>query len=201
MASEDAALIADRAEVDPAAVVGPRARVWDQAVVRAGATVGRETVLGRGAFVDAGVAVGARCKVQNNALRYAPAVIGAGVFIGPAVVLTNDAYPRAVRPDGELKEAKDWSAVGVEVRSGASIGARAVCVAPVVVGEWSLVAAGAVVVDDVPPHALVVGVPARQVAWVGRSGHRLVDDGRGGLVCPETDEMYHEVKGRLVRDV
>ena len=91
----------------------------------------------------------------------------------PAVVFTNDKFPRAVTPEGRLKSPEDWEVVGVTVRRGASIGARAVCVAPVEVGEWAMVAAGAVVTADVPAHGLVVGSPARRIGWVGRSGHRL----------------------------
>jgi UDP-2-acetamido-3-amino-2,3-dideoxy-glucuronate N-acetyltransferase len=200
MGGEPAPRVAEGAEVDPTAVLGAGAKVWSLAVVRAGAQVGRDSVLGRGAFVDAGVVVGERCKIQNDALLYSPAVIGDGVFVGPAVVLTNDTNPRAVRPDGALKGSDDWTPVGVEIRTGASVGARVVCVAPVVVGEWAMVAAGAVVVHDVPAHALVAGVPARRIAWVGRSGHRLVDDGASGLICPVTGELYREVDGVLVRD-
>jgi UDP-2-acetamido-3-amino-2,3-dideoxy-glucuronate N-acetyltransferase len=194
------ARIATRAMVDGQATVGAGASIWDLAVVGKGAVVGAETVIGRGAFVDSGVMVGERCKIQNDALLYSPARIGDGVFVGPAVVLTNDLIPRAVNPDGSLKSGADWTPVAVQVRDGASIGARAVCVAPVVIGEWALVAAGAVVVQDVAAHALVVGVPARQVAWVGRSGHRLVGEGDGRFTCPVTGETYTEVSGALVRD-
>ena len=80
--------------------------------------------------------------MQNQALVYEPAVLGDGVFIGPAVVLTNDTYPRAVTTDGRRKGAEDWEAVGVTIEEGASVGARAVCVAPVRIGRWASVGAG-----------------------------------------------------------
>ena len=92
----------------------------------------------------------------------------------------------------------DWDPVGVVVREGASIGARAVCVAPVVVGRWATVAAGAVVTRDVPDFALVAGVPARRLGWVGRSGIRLTDDGDGRWRCPVTGDRYEEAGDGLV---
>jgi len=93
--------------------------------------------------------------------------------VAPAAVFTNDLSPRAVTPSGALKTADDWDAVGVTVRTGASIGARAVCIAPITIGRWAMVAAGAVVTRDVPDFALVAGVPARQVGWVDRAGQRV----------------------------
>ena len=119
-----------------------------------------------------------------------------GVFIGPAAVFTNDEFPRAANPDGSPKGADDWHAVAVTVERGASIGARAVCVAPVHIGEWALVAAGAVVTKDVPAHALVVGVPARRIGWVGRTGRPLTPDGEV-WVCPDTGERYMQDGERL----
>ncbi len=187
--------------VEATATVGRGSVVWGLSHIRAGARLGSQCVVGRGAFVDAGVVIGDRCKIQNDALLYAPATLADGVFIGPAVVLTNDLHPRAITPDGALKAAADWDSVGAEIRRGASVGARAVCVAPVVVGEWAMVAAGAVVVHDVRPHALVAGVPARQVAWVGRSGHRLEEVGPGHFTCPVTGEAYVERNGELLHDV
>jgi UDP-2-acetamido-3-amino-2,3-dideoxy-glucuronate N-acetyltransferase len=189
--------IASSADVDDRAHIGDGTQVWHLAQVREEAVVGEHCVIGRGAYLGPGVRVGARCKIQNHALVYEPAVLEDGVFIGPAVVLTNDLFPRAVTPRGALKTAADWHAVGVTVRTGASVGAGAVCIAPVTIGRWAMVAAGAVVTSDVPDFALVVGSPARQVRWVGRAGGPLVDRGRGSFECPSTGEMYFEADGVL----
>lgn len=189
--------IVDTADVDVRATLGAGTRVWHLAQVREQAVLGVNCIVGRGAYIGSGVIVGDNVKIQNHALVYEPAVIGSGVFIGPAAVLTNDTHPRAVNPDGTAKSASDWHAVGVRVDDGASIGARAVCVAPVTVGQWAMVAAGAVVVDDVPPHALVAGVPARRIGWVGRAGVPLETAG-GEFICPRTGERYREIDGRLV---
>jgi UDP-2-acetamido-3-amino-2,3-dideoxy-glucuronate N-acetyltransferase len=190
--------IVSSADVDPTATIGDGSSVWHLAQVREGARLGEDCVVGRGAYIGSGVQVGPRCKIQNLALVYEPAVLEAGVFIGPAVVLTNDTFPRAVNPDGSLKSAADWTPTGVHVREGASIGARAVCVAPVVVGRWATVAAGAVVTRDVPDFALVAGVPARRIGWVGRAGVRLVDEGDGAWACPVSGERYEQIDDVLV---
>jgi UDP-2-acetamido-3-amino-2,3-dideoxy-glucuronate N-acetyltransferase len=195
----DGVRIAAGAEVEEGASVGAGTSVWQQAVVRTGARVGEQCIVGRGAYLGPGVVVGDRCKIQNHALVYEPAVLEDGVFVGPAVVFTNDTFPRAVTPEMRLKTADDWEAVGVTVRQGAAIGARAVCVAPVTIGRWATVAAGAVVTKDVPDHALMVGVPARRVGWVGRAGFPLQDTGNGELECPETGERYRERDGLLER--
>lgn len=185
------------ADVDPRADVGAGTLVWHLAQVREDARVGSECVIGRGAYVGPGVVVGDRVEIQNHALVYEPAVVEDGAFIGPAVVLTNDYYPRSVNPDGTLKNAEHWKAVGVHVRAGASLGARAVCVAPVTIGRWALVAAGAVVTRDVPDFAIVAGVPARRTGWVGRAGVPLVAEDGVFWRCPATRERYVETQQGL----
>ncbi len=189
--------IADSADVDDRATVGEGTLVWHLAQVREGARLGRECIIGRGAYIGPGVLVGDRCKVQNHALVYEPAVLEDGAFVGPAVVFTNDHLPRAVNPDGTLKSADDWHAVGVTVREGASVGARAVCVAPVTIGRWAMVAAGAVVTRDVPDYALVVGVPARRVGWVGPAGVPLEPVAEGRFRCPVSGAEFTETDGVL----
>jgi UDP-2-acetamido-3-amino-2,3-dideoxy-glucuronate N-acetyltransferase len=194
--------IAPSADVDDRAVIGDGSSVWHLAQVREEAVLGRNCIVGRGAYVGSGVQIGDNVKIQNYALVYEPARLESGVFIGPAVVLTNDHYPRAVNPDGSLKSGHDWEPVGVTILEGASVGARATCVAPVTIGRWSLVAAGSVVVKDVPDFALVAGVPARHIRWVGRAGVPLEPAGDDLFRCPQTGALYKQLaKDTLVEVV
>ncbi|WP_314191291.1 acyltransferase [uncultured Arthrobacter sp.] len=183
--------IAPSADVSDQAILGDGTKIWHLAQVREQANLGANCIVGRGAYVGTGVQIGENTKIQNYALVYEPAKLGNGVFIGPAVVLTNDTYPRSVSPDGSLKSAHDWTPVGVTIEDGASIGARAVCVAPLTIGRWATVAAGAVVTKDVPAFALMAGVPARRLGWVGKAGEPLRQEG-GFWVCPATGAKYIE---------
>jgi acetyltransferase-like isoleucine patch superfamily enzyme len=185
------------ADVDERAVLGAGTTIWHLAQVREDARLGHSCIVGRGAYVGPGVVIGDNVKLQNYALVYEPARLEDGVFVGPAVVLTNDVYPRSVDPDGRLKRGDDWEAKGVTIRAGAAVGARAVVLAGVTIGRWSLVAAGAVVTKDVPDFALVAGVPARRIRWVGRAGVPLEKAADGRWRCPETGATYVEQGGEL----
>ena len=186
--------VAVSADVSDEAQIGAGSSIWHLAQVREGVTLGENCVVGRGAYIGTGVQIGDNVKVQNYALVYEPAHVEDGAFIGPAAVLTNDQFPRAVNPDGSPKSGHDWEPVGVTVKEGASIGARAVCVAPVTVGRWSLVAAGATVVRDVPEFALVAGVPARRIGWVGRAGVPLKPASDNQTwTCPTTGAQFRQV--------
>jgi acetyltransferase-like isoleucine patch superfamily enzyme len=192
--------IADSADVDATAEIGAGSSVWHLAQVRERAVLGQRCVIGRGAYIGPGVTLGNHVKVQNYALVYEPATVADGAFIGPAAVLTNDHYPRSVNPDGSPKGQQDWEPVGVTVPEGASVGARAVCVAPVTIGRWALVAAGSTVIADVPDFALVAGTPARFIRWVGRAGVPLEPAGPGRWTCPQTGAQYHLTSDQTLQE-
>ncbi|MCI0425981.1 MAG: N-acetyltransferase [Actinobacteria bacterium] len=191
-----AAVVALSASVAATAALGEGCTVWDMSQIRDGARVGPHTTVGRNVFIDHDVIIGANCKIQNNALIYHPALVGDGVFVGPGAILTNDRHPRSVNPDGTPKTPDDWAIAGVVLETGCSIGAGAVLVGGVSVGPWAMVGAGAVVTRDVAPHSLVTGNPATHVAWIGRSGRRLVEDD-DGYVDPVDGIRYRLVDGQL----
>jgi acetyltransferase-like isoleucine patch superfamily enzyme len=191
------------ADIEPDVVVGAGSTIWHRAQIRTGSRIGAECTIGGAVFIDHDVAIGNRVKIQNQALIYHGVTVEDGVFIGPSVVLTNDRFPRAITSTGELADAADWQLVPITLRMGSSIGAGAVVVAGVEVGSFSTVGAGAVVTRDVPPHALVVGSPARRIGWMCACGMRL-QDSQGepapaepdrysldtDLICPQCGRTY-----------
>jgi UDP-2-acetamido-3-amino-2,3-dideoxy-glucuronate N-acetyltransferase len=174
------------ADISPEAAVGEGTVVWHHAQIRERALVGEQCVIGKDVYIDAGVVVGNRVKIQNGALLYSGVKLEDGVFIGPLACLTNDRYPRAVTPGGDLKGPDDWVQGTILVRYGASIGAGATVLAGVEIGRFAMIAAGAVVTRSVPDHALLVGAPARQVGFVCRCG-RPVGKPPGPLHCQDCD--------------
>ena len=165
-----------------------------------GARIGAECIIGRDAFIDEGVHLGDRVKVQNGALVYHGVTVEDGVFIGPGAILTNDRFPRAITSTGDLARGDDWTVSPILIRKGASIGAGAIVVAGVDVGSFALVGAGAVVTRPVANYALVVGNPARRIGWVCACGARLTDATGNPAkphlapdevaLCPSCDRRY-----------
>lgn len=180
------AFIHRTAEVSSMAVVGAGTRVWNDVQVLPGARLGADCVVGKGAYIDRGVQVGARVKIQNYALLYHGAVVEDEVLLGPGSVLTNDMYPRAANPDGTPKTDEDWLEMGVLVRKGASLGAKVVVLPGLEVGSYAMVAAGAVVTRTLRPHSLAVGVPAEEIGFVCHCGRRL----DGALLCGGCGARY-----------
>lgn len=168
------------AEVSAGAVIGDGTRIWNEAQVSNGARVGRDCILGKGVYIDPGVVVGDRVKLHTRVSVFKGSRIGSGVFVGPHSCLLNDKQPRATTPDGRLKTEADWVVSGVVVDHGASIGGGCTVLPGVKIGRFAMVGAGAVVTRDVPDHGLVVGNPARLVAYLCECGTRLPKDG----TCP-----------------
>jgi acetyltransferase-like isoleucine patch superfamily enzyme len=185
--------------------VGPGTSIWHRAQVRTGARIGAECVIGRDVFIDEGVTLGDRVKIQNLALVYHGVTVEDGVFIGPNAILTNDRYPRAITAAGGLARADDWIVSPITLQHGCSIGAGAVVVAGTDVGRFATVGAGSVVTRDVPDHALVVGSPARRIGWVCACGARLTAGESpaaaahaGAAMCPSCHTTYSIAGDRCV---
>jgi len=183
--------IHDTAEVSPDASVGDGTRVWNEAQVREGARIGRECVIAKGVYVDAGVVVGDRCKIENRASLFRGVTLEDGVFVGPHAIFANDRLPRAVNHDGSLKSDADWTVAPTLVRHGASVGAGAVVLPGLSIGPWAMIGAGAVVTSDVPAHAVVRGNPARIAGWACVCGRRLRPAGACMYHCDACDRPYH----------
>jgi UDP-2-acetamido-3-amino-2,3-dideoxy-glucuronate N-acetyltransferase len=161
------------AEVAPQARIGAGTHIWRQAHIREYAIIGESCNIGKGVYIETHVRIGSRVKIQNHVSIFEGVTLEDGVFVGPHVCFTNDLHPRAITPDGRLKIAGDWQITPTLVRYGASIGAGAVIVCGITIGMFALVGAGAVVTRDVPPHALVLGNPARLHGYVCRCAHPL----------------------------
>jgi acetyltransferase-like isoleucine patch superfamily enzyme len=152
--------------------IGEGTVIWAFAHVLAGAVVGRHCKIGDHVFIEDGVTLGDHVTVKNGVSIWKHVHVGDHVFLGPNAVLTNDLYPRA--------GGGPWQPVETWIEEGVTVGANATIVCGVRLGRRSLVGAGAVVTQDVPPHALVTGNPARQRGWVCHCGRRLAVEGQSG---------------------
>jgi UDP-2-acetamido-3-amino-2,3-dideoxy-glucuronate N-acetyltransferase len=179
------------AEVSPAAVVGAGSRIWNEAQIREGARVGRDCILAKGVYIDSGVVVGDRVKLENRVSVFQGARLADGVFIGPHSCLLNDKLPRAITPDGGLKLRRDWQARGVTVEEGASIGGGCTVLPGIRIGRFAMVGAGAVVTRDIPDFGLAFGNPARLIGYACECGARLEADGG----CPSCGRHHAVPRG------
>ncbi len=170
----------DTAIVDDGVTLGEGTKVWHFTHVRSGAVIGENCSLGQNVYIGENVHIGDGCRIQNNVSVYRGVTLEDGVFCGPSCVFTNDLTPRAKYPKGSAH------AVPTLVRRGASIGANATVVCGHTIGEWAMIAAGAVVAEDVKNHALMMGVPAKQRGWVCECGQVLPPS----LVCPDCARAY-----------
>lgn len=178
------------AVIDEGCIIGEGTRIWHFTHVMPNCRIGKECNLGQNVVVSPEVILGDQVKVQNNVSIYTGVICEDDVFLGPSMVFTNVINPRsAVNRRGQY--VKTW------VRKGATIGANATIVCGITLGAFCFIGAGAVVIKDVPPYALVVGNPARQTGWMSEYGHKLTFDHNGLATCPESGEKY-ELKEGLV---
>jgi len=176
--------------VDDDVVIGDGTKIWHFCHIQKGARIGKKCSLGQNVNISNHVTVGDGCKLQNNVSLYEGVELEDYVFCGPSCVFTNDLTPRAKYPKGCAGYKKTL------VKTGASIGANATVVCGHTVGKWALIGAGAVVTDNVPDHALMLGVPARRCGWACECGELLKD----GLTCRVCGRKYREETTGLVEE-
>lgn len=169
--------------IDEGCKIGKGTRIWHFSHIMSGCIIGENCNIGQNVVVSPEVILGKNVKIQNNVSLYTGVICHDDVFLGPSCVFTNVVNPRsAVNRKGQYSR--------TEVGRGASIGANATIVCGHDIGEFAFIGAGAVVTKNIPPYALVIGNPARQVGWISEYGHQLSFDDNNIAFCPESKEKY-----------
>lgn len=173
----------ETALVDEGCSIGKGCKIWHFSHIMPNCILGEKCNIGQNVVISPEVILGNNVKVQNNVSIYTGVTCDDDVFLGPSMVFTNVINPRSaiIRREQYAK---------THVGKGASIGANATIVCGHDIGEYAFIGAGAVVTKNVPPFALVVGNPAKQIGWVGEYGHRLDFNDEGIAVCPESEQKY-----------
>lgn len=173
----------ETAVIDEGCEIGNGTRIWHFSHIMPNCTIGENCNIGQNVVVSPDVVLGNNVKVQNNVSIYTGVNCEDDVFLGPSMVFTNVINPRsAVNRKSEYLK--------TTVKKGASIGANATIVCGNDIGEFAFIGAGAVVVKEIPPYALVVGNPSKQIGWISEYGHRLQFNEEGIAVCSESEETY-----------
>ncbi|MCB0402401.1 MAG: N-acetyltransferase [Flavobacteriales bacterium] len=182
----------ETAVIDEGCQIGEGAKIWHFSHIMPNCIIGDNCNIGQNVVISPDVVLGKNVKVQNNVSIYTGVICEDDVFLGPSMVFTNVTNPRsAVNRRGEYAR--------TVVKRGASIGANATIVCGHDIGEFAFIGAGAVVTKNIPPYALVVGNPARQIGWISEYGHRLEFDENGLASCPESAEKYKFENGNVIK--
>lgn len=181
------------AVIDDNCSIGAGSKIWHFCHIMPNCTIGKNCNLGQNVVVSPDVVLGNNVKVQNNVSIYTGVICEDDVFLGPSMVFTNVINPRsAVNRKNQYMKTR--------VKKGVSIGANATIVCGNNIGEFAFIGAGAVVVKEIKPYALVVGNPSKQIGWISEYGHRLHFDENGISVCPESHEKY-QLKDNTVKKI
>ena len=175
--------------------IGEGTKIWYFCHIQRGARIGKRCSLGQNVNVSNHVKIGDGCKIQNNVSLYEGVELENDVFCGPSCVFTNDLTPRAKYPKGSAGYKRTL------VKEGASIGANATVVCGHTVGKWALIGAGAVVASDVPDHALMLGIPAKQEGWVCTCGQTLCPNGVTYYRCPDCGRNYRLCNDSQIEEI
>lgn len=180
------------AVIDEGCIIGEGTKIWHFSHIMPNSIIGKNCNIGQNVVISPEVILGNNVKVQNNVSIYTGVECEDDVFLGPSMVFTNVINPRSaiVRRDQYMK---------TKVKKGASIGANATIICGNDIGEYALIGAGAVITKEVPPYALVVGNPAKQIGWVSEYGHRLEFNENNLAVCQESEEKYMLKNGSVIK--
>lgn len=180
----------ETAVIDSECAIGKGTKIWHFSHIMSGSVIGEGCNIGQNVVISPSVVLGRNVKIQNNVSIYTGVTCGDDVFLGPSCVFTNITNPRsAVNRKSEYAR--------THVGKGATIGANSTVVCGHDIGEYAFIGAGAVVTKPVPPYALVVGNPARQIGWMSEYGHKLEFNSQGVAVCPESKDSYSLVEGKV----
>ncbi len=183
-------VIHESAYVDEPAEIGAGTKIWHFSHILPGTRIGRDCIIGQNAMIGPEVTIGDGCKIQNNVSIYKGVTLEDGVFCGPSCVFTNVHNPRAeVERKDEFRQTL--------VRKGVTIGANATILCGHELGQYAFIGASALINRDVPPHAVMAGVPARRIGWMSHAGERLGDD----LVCPRSGRRYEETGPDTLQEI
>lgn len=174
--------------VDDNVSIGKDTKIWHFCHIHSNAQIGEKCSLGQNVNVSNNVIIGNGVKIQNNVSIYEGVELEDYVFCGPSMVFTNDLTPRSKYPKGSQSYKKTL------VKYGASIGANATIVCGNEIGQWAMIASGAVVTKDVPPYALMAGIPAKQIGWVCECGSRLKET----FMCGDCNREYELIENDLI---
>jgi UDP-2-acetamido-3-amino-2,3-dideoxy-glucuronate N-acetyltransferase len=183
----------ESAIIDEGAQIGDRTTIWHWTHVSSMARIGKGCSLGQNVFIGNRVIIGNNVKIQNNVSVYDNVTLENDVFCGPSMVFTNVYNPRS-----EFNRKGEY--LNTLVKRGATLGANCTIICGITIGEYSFIAAGALVNRDVKPYALMIGVPARQIGWMSRYGERLdlPLKGNSDTVCPNTGAHYQLINGQCI---
>ncbi len=177
--------------VDEGVEIGQGTKIWHFSHILKGSKIGKNCIIGQNVVIGPDVVVGNKCKIQNNVSLYKGVTLEDEVFCGPSCVFTNVYNPRAfIERKHEFRPTL--------VKRGATIGANSTIVCGVTIGEYALIAAGAVVKKDVPPHAIVAGVPAKQIGWACKCGVTLKFE-KDKAKCEYCNEEYQKLEGKILK--
>lgn len=181
--------------IDDGALIGDGSRIWHWTHICASAKIGKGVSIGQNVFVGNKVVIGDLCKIQNNVSVYDNVTLEEGVFCGPSMVFTNVHNPRAL-----IERKNEYR--NTRVKKGATLGANCTILCGITIGEYAFIAAGAVIIKNVKPYALMAGVPSKQIGWMSQFGKQipLPIKGEGEYTCPHTAFRY-QLKNNVLTEI